>query len=80
MGAAKDGVWLEAQIRQTDDAAGADRSVLNWCAVCSGANSQQSRACATVVINSRPMHREAHQASNPRDAAARHWLLVISRK
>jgi len=27
MGAAKDGVWLEAQIRQTDEDAGADRAV-----------------------------------------------------
>lgn len=28
-GAAKEGVWLEAQIRQTDEDAGADRAVQN---------------------------------------------------
>jgi len=33
-----------------------------------------------VVINSRPMHKEAHEASNSRDAADRRWLLIISRK
>jgi len=27
MGDAKDGVWLEAQIKQTDEDAGADRAV-----------------------------------------------------
>ena len=29
MGAVKDGEWLEAQIRQTDEDAGADRAVQN---------------------------------------------------
>ena len=80
MGAVKDGEWLEAQIRQTDEDAGADRAVQNCCAVCRGTNSQQSRAWAVVVVNSRPMPREAHQASHLRDAPARHWLLVICRK
>jgi hypothetical protein len=48
--------------------------------VLSGTNSQRSKACAIVVINSKPMHSEAHEASSLRDAADRHWLLFIGRE
>ena len=40
-------------------------------------SSQQSRACAIVIIKNRLMQRDAHVASNLRDAADRRSLLVI---
>lgn len=80
MGAANDGAWPDMQIRQTVEDAGADRVVEKLGAVRSDTNSQLSKACAMVVITSRPMHSEAHEASTLLAAADLRWLLVISRK
>lgn len=80
MGAARDGVWPEMQIRQTAEDAGADRALDKLGVVRSGGSSQQSRACAMVVINSSPTQREAYEASNLRDAADRDWPLRICRE
>lgn len=44
------------------------------------ANSQESRACATVVIKSTPAHRQAPHSRFRRDAADRDWQLVIGPK
>jgi len=44
------------------------------------ANSQESRACATVDIRSRPTHRQAPHTSVLRDAADRDGQLIISRE
>jgi hypothetical protein len=79
IGAAKEGVSPKAQIRQTAEDVGADRAVENSRVLRRDVNSQQSRACAIVVINSRPMHKEAPELSNLRDAVDR-GVLVISRK
>lgn len=80
MGAANEGAWPEMQIRQTTEDAGDDCDVQKLGVVCSGTNSQQSRACAIVVINSKPMHREAHEARAFRTAADRSGPLVITRE
>jgi len=80
IGATKDGVWPEAQIRQTDGDTGADRAPQTLCPVFVGANSQQSSACAIVVISNKPMHSETHHATHLREPADRHWLPVMRRK
>ena len=44
------------------------------------ANSQESRACATVDIKSTPAHKQAPHMRVLRDAADRDWQLVMSPK
>lgn len=80
MGAARDGAWPEMQIRQIVEDAGADCPVQKCCVVRGATSSQLSRACAIVVINSKPMHKEAHAARNLRNAADRREPLVICRE
>jgi hypothetical protein len=76
MGDANDGVCVETHIRQTVGPDWADRSLQQGCEVRSAANSQESRACATVDIRSTPAHRQALHTRILGDAAGRDWQLI----
>ena len=81
MGAANQGLCEETQIRQMVGGPDlADCSCQQGREARTRANSQESRACATVDIKSTPAHKQAPHNRILRDAADRDWQLVMSPK
>jgi hypothetical protein len=79
IGDANHGVCVETHIKQILGPDWADCSRKQGWEVRTCANSQESRACATVDIRSTPAHKQAPNTRVLRDAADRDGKLVISR-